>query len=117
MQKTFRRLNWKKWFFNNVIYLHKRSIGDQKYAFLYLSFPFNLVGKRLMVRYKNGWKILWSSTKHRIYKTITPATTLDKIILPIIRRVMPQVIANDIIGIQPMSGPTGQIFSLRARYK
>lgn len=42
--------------------------------------------------------------------------TLNKVILPIIRRVMPTVIANEIIGVQPMTGPVGQIHSLRVRY-
>ena len=31
--------------------------------------------------------------------------TLNKVILPVIRRVMPTVIANEIIGVQPMTGP------------
>jgi Major capsid protein Gp23 len=41
---------------------------------------------------------------------------ISQVILPVIRRVLPTVIANDIIGVQPMTGPTGQIFSLRTRY-
>ena len=42
--------------------------------------------------------------------------TLNKVILPIIRRVMPTVIANEIIGVQPMTGPVGQIHTLRVQY-
>lgn len=42
--------------------------------------------------------------------------TLNKVILPVIRRVMPTVIANEIIGIQPMTGPVAQIHTLRVRY-
>jgi hypothetical protein len=42
--------------------------------------------------------------------------TLNKVILPVIRRVMPTVIANELIGVQPMSGPVGQIHTLRIRY-
>jgi hypothetical protein len=42
--------------------------------------------------------------------------TLNKVILPVIRRVMPTVIANEIIGVQPMVGPVGQIHTLRVRY-
>lgn len=41
---------------------------------------------------------------------------LNNVILPIMRRVMPNVIANSIIGVQPMSGPIGMIYSMRARY-
>jgi hypothetical protein len=42
--------------------------------------------------------------------------TLNRVILPVIRRVMPTVIANELIGIQPMTGPVGQIHTLRVRY-
>lgn len=42
--------------------------------------------------------------------------TLNKVILPVIRRVMPTVIANEIIGVQPMTGPVGQITTMRTRY-
>ena len=41
---------------------------------------------------------------------------LNKVVLPVIRRVMPTVIANEIIGVQPMTGPVGQIHTLRVRY-
>lgn len=42
--------------------------------------------------------------------------TLNKVILPVIRRVMPTVIANEIIGVQPLTGPVAQIHTLRVRY-
>jgi hypothetical protein len=42
--------------------------------------------------------------------------TLNKVILPVIRRVMPTVIANELVGVQPMTGPVGQIHTLRIRY-
>jgi len=42
--------------------------------------------------------------------------TLNRVILPVIRRVMPTVIANEIIGVQPMTGPVSQIHTLRVRY-
>ena len=42
--------------------------------------------------------------------------TLNRVILPVIRRVMPTVIANEIVGVQPMTGPVGQIHTLRVRY-
>jgi len=38
------------------------------------------------------------------------------VILPVIRRVMPTVIANELVGVQPMTGPVGQIHTLRVRY-
>ena len=43
-------------------------------------------------------------------------STLNRVILPVIRRVMPTVIANELVGVQPMTGPVGQIHTLRVRY-
>ena len=40
----------------------------------------------------------------------------DPILISLVRRAMPNLIAYDICGVQPMSGPTGLIFALRARY-
>jgi hypothetical protein len=42
--------------------------------------------------------------------------TLNRVILPVIRRVMPTIIANELVGVQPMSGPVSQIHTLRVRY-
>jgi hypothetical protein len=47
---------------------------------------------------------------------VASVATLNKVILPVIRRVMPTVIANEIIGVQAMSGPVAQIHTLRVRY-
>lgn len=46
---------------------------------------------------------------------ITPP--LNRVILPVIRRVMPSIIANEIISVQPMTGPAGQIHTLRVKYE
>lgn len=43
-------------------------------------------------------------------------STLNKVILPILRRVLPNVIANEIVGVQPLQGPVGQITTLRYTY-
>src|SRR5210317_871209 len=42
--------------------------------------------------------------------------TLNRVILPVIRRVMPTVFANELVGVQPRTGPVGQIHTLRVRY-
>lgn len=42
--------------------------------------------------------------------------SLNKVMLPLLRRVMPSVIANEIMGVQPMTSPVGQIHTLRVRY-
>jgi hypothetical protein len=63
------------------------------------------------------------NTKKNIMESASAGATqsgniavLNKVILPVIRRVMPTVIANEIIGVQPMTGPVGQIHTLRVRY-
>jgi len=40
----------------------------------------------------------------------------DPVLISLVRRSMPNLIAYDICGVQPMTGPTGLIFALRARY-
>ncbi len=46
----------------------------------------------------------------------TQIAQLNKVILPVMRRVMPTVIANEIVGVQPMTGPIAQIHTMRVRY-
>jgi len=40
----------------------------------------------------------------------------DPILISLVRRAMPNLLAYDLIGVQPMSAPTGLIFAMRARY-
>ena len=40
----------------------------------------------------------------------------DPVLISLIRRAMPNLVAYDLAGVQPMSGPTGLIFAMRARY-
>jgi len=47
--------------------------------------------------------------------THTDVAFADPVLISMVRRAMPQLIAYDICGVQPMSGPTGLIFALRAR--
>ena len=49
--------------------------------------------------------------------TATGATAgFDPVLISLIRRSMPQLIAYDIAGVQPMTGPTGLIFAMRTNY-
>jgi hypothetical protein len=41
----------------------------------------------------------------------------DPILISLVRRAMPNLIAYDICGVQPMSGPTGLIFAMRSKYQ
>ena len=67
--------------------------------------------------------IILENTKKHLMETATAGATavgnvatLNRVILPVIRRVMPTVIANEIVGVQPMTGPVAQIHTLRVRY-
>jgi hypothetical protein len=42
--------------------------------------------------------------------------TFDPVLISLVRRAMPNLVAYDICGVQPMTGPTGLIFAMRARY-
>ena len=56
-----------------------------------------------------------------ISNVASPASTsiagYDPILISLVRRSMPQLIAYDICGVQPMSGPTGLIFAMKAHYQ
>jgi hypothetical protein len=43
--------------------------------------------------------------------------TFDPVLISLVRRAMPNLMAYDICGVQPMTGPTGLIFAMRARYE
>ena len=67
--------------------------------------------------------VILENTKKHLMETATSGATavgnvatLNRVILPVIRRVMPTVIANEIVGVQPMTGPVAQIHTLRVRY-
>ena len=72
---------------------------------------------------KNSMGVILENTKRHLAEAATVGATgagnvatLNRVILPVIRRVMPTVIANEIVGVQPMTGPIGQIHTLRVRY-
>lgn len=45
-----------------------------------------------------------------------PRAGFDPVLISLIRRSMPNLVAYDLAGVQPMSGPTGLIFAMRSRY-
>jgi len=45
-----------------------------------------------------------------------PLANWDPILISLVRRAMPNLIAYDVAGVQPMSGPTGLIFAMKSRY-
>ena len=46
-----------------------------------------------------------------------PVAGFDPVLISLIRRSMPNLVAYDLAGVQPMNGPTGLIFAMRSRYK
>ena len=46
----------------------------------------------------------------------TPTAGFDPVLISLIRRAMPNLVAYDLAGVQPMSGPTGLIFAMRSRF-
>jgi len=72
---------------------------------------------------RNTMGVILENTRRYLKENASPGSTvsgniatLNRVILPVIRRVMPTVIANEIVGVQPMTGPVGQIHTLRVRY-
>ena len=72
---------------------------------------------------KSTMGVVLENTKQSLQEAASSGATnagsiasLNKVILPVIRRVMPTVIANELVGVQPMTGPVGQIHTLRVRY-
>jgi len=72
---------------------------------------------------RTSMSIILENTRKNLMEAATAGSTsagqvatLNRVILPVIRRVMPTVIANEIVGVQPMTGPVAQIHTLRVRY-
>ncbi len=71
---------------------------------------------------RSSMKVILENTRQHLRESAAGTTmagnvaTLNRVILPVIRRVMPTVIANELVGVQPMTGPVGQIHTLRVRY-
>jgi hypothetical protein len=82
---------------------------------------------------ENTEKALMESSAHGMYQTLneTPTNvmgassstassgsidTFDPVLISLVRRSMPNLVAYDIAGVQPMTGPTGLIFAMRSRY-
>jgi hypothetical protein len=94
------------------------EIFESKWSETKTALTEGLVGNK-----KQTMDVVLENTKRYLYEAATSGATsagnvatLNRVILPVIRRVMPTVIANEIVGVQPMTGPVGQIHTLRIRY-
>lgn len=72
---------------------------------------------------RSSMSVILENTRNHLAESATSGATaagnvatLNRVILPVIRRVMPTVIANELVGVQPMAGPVSQIHTLRVRY-
>ena len=72
---------------------------------------------------RSSMQVVLENTRKHLMETASSGATaagniasLNRVILPVIRRVMPTVIANELVGVQPLTGPVGQIHTLRVRY-
>ena len=62
----------------------------------------------------SGTSFLGESTP--VNATGNSIDNFDPVLISLVRRAMPNLVAYDICGVQPMTGPTGLIFAMRARY-
>ena len=81
------------------------------------------------VMLENTEKALAEAASHGQYQTLTETSStvpvnatgsaidnFDPVLISLVRRAMPNLMAYDICGVQPMTGPTGLIFAMRSRY-
>jgi len=73
---------------------------------------------------ENTEKALREERSQAQFMTESPATSVgnssvanwDPVLISLVRRAMPNMVAYDICGVQPMTGPTGLIFAMKSRY-
>ena len=94
-------------------------LTESKWALVKNRLTEGLVGTRKQVMetvLENQRKLMLNESATGGATTAGAIAQLNKVILPVIRRVMPTVIANELMGVQPMTGPVGQIHTLRIQY-
>ena len=85
-------------------------VESEKYAALTEGAEASYMGMMLENAMEEAEKVLAEGTVASDVATFTP------IIMPLVRRVYPNLIANEILGVQPMALPTGFIYALTNRY-
>ena len=58
-----------------------------------------------------------SPTNSTVTATASGAANWNPVLIALVRRAMPNLMAYDLAGVQPMTGPTGLIFAMKSRYK
>jgi hypothetical protein len=62
-------------------------------------------------------QLLGEATHTPTNATGTDVDNYDPVLISLVRRAMPNLVAYDMCGVQPMSGPTGLIFAMRSKYE
>jgi len=88
----------------------QKLVESEKYAALTEGAEASYMGMMLENAMEEAEKVLAEGTVASDVATFTP------IIMPLVRRVYPNLIANEILGVQPMALPTGFIYALTNRY-
>ncbi len=66
---------------------------------------------------EEGYQLRESAPTNSTQAGASPLANYDPILISLVRRALPNLIAYDICGVQPMTGPTGLIFAMKSRYK
>ena len=63
-----------------------------------------------------GTGVLSEATTPGVANNTTNAANYEPVLISLVRRAMPNLVAYDIVGVQPMTGPTGLIFAMKSKY-
>ena len=58
-----------------------------------------------------------NETPANVNATVTGTANWNPVLIALVRRAMPNLMAYDLAGVQPMTGPTGLIFAMKSKYK
>jgi hypothetical protein len=63
-----------------------------------------------------GTGVLSEATTPGVANNTTTSANYEPVLISLVRRAMPNLVAYDIVGVQPMTGPTGLIFAMKSKY-
>ena len=100
---------------------HRKAVNavllENQEKFLKEESAFNSGGLNLMENPTNSANAVGAQGGYGSDATAAgPVAGFDPVLISLIRRAMPNLVAYDLAGVQPMSGPTGLIFAMRSRY-
>lgn len=72
-------------------------------------------GFTAVIKFKDEQDLFWFQMAHAD-RILPPETVKNSAMVNVLRRTMPSVMAQSIIGVQPMTAPTSQTYALKTRY-